>query len=136
MITVKRIAHVAVCVPDIEAALRPFADLFGLAAGEREASKELQTEAVLLPLGETSIELIAPHGSGQGTLSRYLERRGPGLHHLALEVEGLDEALAQLKARGVALIDETPHVGARGHRVAFIHPRATGGVLIELVEVT
>ena len=83
-------------------------------------------------MGESSIELIAPRGN-EG-LARFLEKRGPGLHHIALEIEGIDEALALLKAMGVRLIDESPRVGARGHRVAFVHPEATGGVLIELVE--
>ena len=83
-------------------------------------------------LGETSLELIAPRGN-EG-LSRFLDKRGPGLHHIAIEVEGIEAALAALKAMGVPLVDESPRVGARGHKVAFLHPRATGGVLVELVE--
>ena len=83
-------------------------------------------------IGDSNLELISPLGNAG--LQRFLEKRGPGLHHVAIEVEGLDAALAFLKALGVPLIDETPKVGARGHRIAFVHPRATGGVLIELVE--
>ena len=89
-------------------------------------------EAALLPVGDASIELIAPNGNDG--VKKFLEKRGPGLHHLALEVEGIEDALTFLKALGVQLIDETPRVGAHGHKVAFIHPKATGGLLVELVE--
>ncbi len=93
---------------------------------------------VLVPFGEgapadeTSLELIAPRGS-EG-LQRFLEKRGPGLHHVALEVEGIEEAIAFLKSAGAAMIDESPRRGARGHKVAFVHPKTMGGVLVELVE--
>ena len=85
----------------------------------------------------TSIELVAPaaataQGPSNAGLLRFLDKRGPGLHHICFEVEDLDEALASLKAAGVPLIDEVPRPGARGHRVAFLHPAATGGVLFEL----
>ena len=96
------------------------------------ANSSQKTEAMLLPLGETSVELISPKGN-EG-LARFLEKRGPGLHHIAVEVEGIEAALELLKGLGVPLIDETPRRGARGHKVAFVHPSATGGVLVELVE--
>jgi methylmalonyl-CoA/ethylmalonyl-CoA epimerase len=140
MFAIKKIDHVAVCVPDIDAALARYAEVFGLVGQGREASAELETEAVLLPIGDSNIELISPHGphgphgKEGGVLSRFLEKRGPGLHHIALSVENLDGALAFLTALGVPLVDASPKVGARGHRVAFIHPKATGGVLVELVE--
>jgi len=133
MFAIRRIDHVAVCVPDVDAALARWRDLFGLEARDRGVSDELRTEAALLPLGESHIELVSPHGENAG-LARFLEKRGPGLHHVALEVEGLDGALALLRAIGVPLVDVTPRIGARGHRVAFMHPRATGGVLVELIE--
>jgi methylmalonyl-CoA/ethylmalonyl-CoA epimerase len=130
--SIKKIDHVAVCVPDLDAAAARLGAVLGLKAGVREASDELRTEAVLMPLGDAAIELITPRQNP--SLERFLEKRGPGLHHVAVEVEGLDAALAFLKALGVKLVDETPRIGARGHRVAFIHPSATGGVLVELVE--
>ena len=133
MLRIKKLDHVAVCVPDLDAALARYEALLGVKGESREASAELATEAVLLPIGEGNIELVAPHGEG-GALARFLEKKGPGLHHVALEVEGLDAAIALLKALGVTLVDDTPRIGARGHRVAFIHPRATGGLLVELVE--
>jgi methylmalonyl-CoA/ethylmalonyl-CoA epimerase len=134
MLRIKRIDHVAVCVADLDEALARWKGVFGLEAPVREIVASQKTEAALLPVGagETSVELIAPRG--EGSLERFLEKRGPGLHHIAVEVEGIDEALAFLKALGVPLIDEVPRPGARGHRVAFVHPRATGGVLVELVE--
>ena len=132
MIAIKKIDHIAVCVPDIDAALAKYKALFGLDGRDREVSESLGTEAVLLPVGDSHIELVSPVGN-EG-LARFLEKRGAGLHHVAIEVEGLDAALIFLKALGVPLIDETPKIGARGHRIAFIHPKATGGVLVELVE--
>lgn len=132
MVRIKKIDHVAICVPDIDAACAKYKEAFGLEPTVREIGEAHGTEYALLPIGETSIELIRP--AGNEGLARFLEKRGPGLHHIAIEVEGLDEALATLKALGVPLIDETARIGARGHRVAFVHPKATGGVLVELVE--
>ncbi|HLM75776.1 MAG TPA: methylmalonyl-CoA epimerase [Polyangiaceae bacterium] len=132
MIRIKKIDHIAVAVSSVDEALAKFGAIFGIAVKERELVTSQKTEAALLPVGGTNIELIEPRGN-EG-LAKFLEKRGPGLHHIAVEVEGIEDALATLKAMGVQLIDETPRVGARGHKVAFIHPKATGGVLIELVE--
>jgi methylmalonyl-CoA/ethylmalonyl-CoA epimerase len=132
MIKIKRIDHVAVAVPSIDEALEKYVHVLGLTATSREVVASQKVEAVILPLGESGIELIAPQGNE--AVQRFLEKRGPGLHHVAVEVEGIEGALALLKSLGVPLIDETPRIGARGHKVAFVHPRATGGVLIELVE--
>jgi methylmalonyl-CoA/ethylmalonyl-CoA epimerase len=132
MLRIKKIDHVAVCVADIDEAQKKYKALFGLETKEREVVASQRTEAALLPIGESNLELISPKGN-EG-LERFLEKRGPGLHHIAVEVEGIEEALAFLKALGVPLIDEAPRKGARGHKVAFVHPKATGGVLVELVE--
>ena len=132
MLKIKRIDHVAICVPDIDAALPKYEQVLGLKAKEREVVASQKTEAALLPVGETSIELITPKGNAG--LEKFLEKRGPGLHHIAVEVEGIEAALALLASLGVPLIDTTPRIGARGHKVAFVHPKATGGVLVELVE--
>lgn len=131
-IRIKKIDHVAVCVSDMDAACETYGKVFGLKPSVREVVASQNTEATLLPIGETSVELIAPKGNAG--LEKFLEKRGPGLHHIAIEVEGIEEALATLKALGVPLVDEAPRVGARGHKVAFLHPKATGGVLVELVE--
>ena len=132
MLRIKKIDHIAICVQDVDDAIAKYKQVLGLEPQVREVVASQQTEAVLLPIGETSLELISPRGNVG--LERFLEKKGPGLHHVAVEVEGIEEALATLKALGVPLIDETPRKGARGHKVAFLHPKATGGVLIELVE--
>jgi len=129
---IKKIDHVAVAVNDIDQALAKYKELFGLVGQNREVVASQKTEAALLPIGESNIELISPKGNDG--LQKFLEKRGPGIHHIAIEVEGIENALALLKSLGVPLIDETPRNGARGHKVAFIHPKATGGVLVELVE--
>jgi methylmalonyl-CoA/ethylmalonyl-CoA epimerase len=132
MLRIKKIDHVAVCVSDIDESLAKYKQVLGLDPKEREVVASQKTEAVLLPIGDSNIELISPKGN-EG-LSKFLEKRGPGIHHVAIEVEGIEEALAFLQSLGVPLIDREPRVGAHGHKVAFLHPRATGGVLIELVE--
>jgi methylmalonyl-CoA/ethylmalonyl-CoA epimerase len=132
MLKIKRLDHVAVCVADIDEALARWQSVFGLQARERETVASQKTEAALLPLGDTSVELISP--CGNDGLERFLEKRGPGLHHIAVEVEGIESAIALLSSLGVPMIDTVPRKGARGHKVAFVHPKATGGVLVELVE--
>ena len=128
---VLRIAHVAVAVPDLEAASAAFAAL-GLSPGPAELVAAQRTRAALIPVGPGNVELIAP--AGNEGLQRFLDRRGAGLHHLCLEVDDLDAALAELKSKGLRLIDEAPRLGAHGYRVAFLHPASCGGVLIELCQ--
>jgi methylmalonyl-CoA/ethylmalonyl-CoA epimerase len=135
MIKVKRIDHVAIAVEDRDQTTQALAGLFGLHAGAREHVASQRTDvAFLSPAGTapapTEIEVCAP--AGNASLTKFLEKRGPGLHHVCFEVDDLPGALADLKAAGVRLIDEAPRPGARGHLVAFIHPAATGGVLFEL----
>jgi methylmalonyl-CoA/ethylmalonyl-CoA epimerase len=132
MLRIKKIDHVAICVRDVDEAVAKYKQVLGLDPQLREVVASQKTEAVLLPIGETSLELISPRGN-EG-LEKFLEKKGPGLHHIAVEVEGIEQALLTLKALGIPLIDETPRKGARGHKVAFLHPKATGGVLVELVE--
>jgi len=143
MIKVKRIDHVAIAVADRDASAKQLAGLFGLAAGPREHVAGQKTDVGFLLAGRggadegeaagtegASLELCAP--AGNESLRRFLDARGPGLHHVCFEVDDLTAALASLKAAGVRLIDEAPRLGARGHWVAFLHPAATGGVLFEL----
>jgi methylmalonyl-CoA/ethylmalonyl-CoA epimerase len=140
MIKVKRIDHVAIAVSDRDQAARALSGLFGLDAGAREHVATQRTDVAFLhPAGAGSgsaIEVCAPARQGgqpgNESLQRFLDKRGPGLHHICFEVEDLPGALADLKAAGVRLIDETPRPGARGHLVAFLHPASTGGVLFEL----
>jgi methylmalonyl-CoA/ethylmalonyl-CoA epimerase len=142
MIKIKRIDHVAIAVADRDEAGARLQGLFGLREGTREHVAAQKTDVSFLHCdaargdgdaaggAETTIELVAP--AGNAGLQKFLDRRGPGLHHICFEVDDLDGALASLKAAGVPLIDDVPRLGARGHRVAFLHPAATGGVLFEL----
>jgi methylmalonyl-CoA/ethylmalonyl-CoA epimerase len=133
MIKVKHIDHVAIAVASIGESVQQLGGLFQLPATPLEHVAAQKTDVVFLkPDGDTAIELICP--SGNESLQRFLDKRGPGLHHICFEVEDLAAALQTLKAAGVALIDEVPRRGARGHWVAFLHPRATGGVLFELCQ--
>jgi methylmalonyl-CoA/ethylmalonyl-CoA epimerase len=129
---IKGISHVAVAVHDIDETFLKFQRVLGVSLESREQVASQHVEAALMPIGDAAIELIVPQGNAG--VAKFLEARGPGLHHLAIEVEGIEEVLALLKERGVPLVDQTPRIGAHGHKVAFVHPKATGGVLIELVE--
>jgi methylmalonyl-CoA/ethylmalonyl-CoA epimerase len=132
MLKIKRISHVAMAVESLDKTLATLQTVLGLDAGSREYVASQKVDAALVPIGDTSLELIEPKGNE--ALKRFLEKRGPALHHVAIEVEEIEGALTILKLLSVPLIDETPRVGAHGHKVAFIHPKATGGLLIELVE--
>jgi methylmalonyl-CoA epimerase len=123
--------HIGIAVADLPAALAFYRDALGL---EVEASEEVQTQRVrahFLPAGDTTLELLEATGP-DSPIAKYLEKRGPGIHHITLRVEDIGAALAQLKAKGVRLIDERPRPGAEGAQVAFIHPSAAHGVLVEL----
>ncbi len=125
------IDHVGIAVGDLNESLRFFRDALGL---ELEAPEEVPSQRVrahFLQAGEATIELVEPT-SEDSAIAKFIARRGPGLHHVALRVEDIVAALAELKARGVRLIDEAPRPGAHGSLVAFIHPSSTHGVLVEL----
>jgi methylmalonyl-CoA/ethylmalonyl-CoA epimerase len=129
----KRIDHIGVAVEQIEPALALYRDSFQLTLAHREVVEEQGVEAVLLDVGENHVELLAPLGADT-PVGKFLAKNGPGLHHVAYQVQDIDATLGALKQAGLALIDETPRAGIRGSRVAFMHPRATDGVLTELVQ--
>ena len=128
-----RIDHVGVAVDALDDALALYRDRFKLAVSHREVIEEQGVEAVLLDAGENHVELLAPLGPDT-PVGRYLARNGPGLHHVAYQVEDVERTLAALRDAGLELIDEQPRAGIRGSRVAFLHPRATAGVLTEIVQ--
>ncbi len=128
-----RIDHVGVAVEEIDASLKLYRDLFELVLAHREVVREQGVEAVLLDVGENHVELLAPLGPDT-PVGRFLAKNGPGLHHVAYQVSDIDSTLAALKQAGTELIDERPRVGIRDSRVAFLHPRASGGVLTEIVQ--
>jgi methylmalonyl-CoA/ethylmalonyl-CoA epimerase len=127
------IDHVGVAVSDLEAAISLYEQSFGMELVHREIVEEQGVEAVLLDVGDSHVELLSPTGPDT-PVGKFLEARGEGLHHVAYRVEDIDAALAGLREGGIRLIDETPRTGIRSSRVAFLHPKATGGVLTEIVE--
>ena len=128
-----RIDHIGVAVTEIESGLELYRDRLRLAVAHREVVEQQGVEAVLIDVGENHVELLAPLGADT-PVGRFLAKQGPGLHHVAYQVSDIDATLSELKRAGLALIDEQPRAGIRGSRVAFVHPRATGGVLTEIVE--
>jgi methylmalonyl-CoA epimerase len=114
--------------------LGPVLTALGLTATAEDVVAQDAVRVAFWEIGEDHIELLTPEPEGAGSVARYLARRGPGLHHLALAVEGLDDLLDELRRQGIRLLDDQPRPGSRGTRVAFVHPSAAGGVLLELVE--
>ena len=128
-----RIDHIGVAVEEIDAALALYGDSFEMELAHRETVESQGVEAVLLDVGEGHVELLAPLGP-ETPVGKYLAKNGPGLHHVAYAVEDIDAALKKIAAAGIQLIDSEPRAGIRDSRVAFLHPRSTGGVLTEIVE--
>lgn len=126
-----RIAHVGVAVPDITAALAFYRDVLGLTPGPPEAADG--ATIVSLTLGDSAVELLSP-ADPHGPIARFLAKRGPGIHHLCYRVPDLDRALEACRAGGYTLVDERPRRGAGGRRIAFVHPKSTAGILLELTE--
>jgi methylmalonyl-CoA/ethylmalonyl-CoA epimerase len=128
-----RIDHIGVAVEEIDSALALYRDSMRLEVAHREVVEEQGVEAVLLDVGENHVELVAPL-SPETPVGKFIARQGPGLHHVAYQVADIDATLTALGAAGLRLIDERPRIGIRGSRVAFLHPRSTGGVLTEIVQ--
>jgi methylmalonyl-CoA epimerase len=128
-----QIDHVGVAVADLEAAIALHERTYGLVLAHREVVEAQGVEAVLLDVGESHVELLAPLAPDTA-VGRFLASRGPGLHHVAYRVADIEAALARLREQGLRLIDETPRVGIRDSRVAFVHPQSAGGVLTEIVQ--
>jgi methylmalonyl-CoA/ethylmalonyl-CoA epimerase len=128
-----RIDHIGVAVDDLEQAVSLYSERLGMPLQHRETVEQQGVEAVLLGVGESHVELLRPL-SPDTAVGRFLERSGPGLHHVAYGTDDIEDALERVRAAGLDLIDERPRTGIRGSRVAFLHPKSTGGVLTELVE--
>lgn len=130
---IKRIDHIAIVVNEFEGALSFWRDALGLPLSHTEDVPDQQSAIAFLPVGGSEVELVRPTTEASG-VARYLAKRGPGLHHVCFEVDNLEAMLAELKANGVRLIDETPRAASGGKRLAFIHPESANGVLVELYE--
>jgi methylmalonyl-CoA/ethylmalonyl-CoA epimerase len=125
--------HIAIAVPDLSEAIERFAKDFGLSLSGTEDVPTEQTSTAFFPIPGTRIELVAPM-AGEGPIATSLSKRGPGMHHLCFRTDDIEADMAHLTAKGYRFIQDTPKPGAHGSRVAFIHPKSTGGVLIELAE--
>ena len=128
-----KLDHIGVAVKSIEEALKLYEGVLGLKLEEVETVEEQNVKVAFLPVGDTEIELLEST-SPEGPIAKYIERKGEGMQHLAFKVESIEDALKTLKAKGVRLIDETPRMGAGGAKIAFVHPKETFGVMIELSE--
>lgn len=128
----KGLEHVGIAVSNLDEALTIFEKTLGLKVESIIKVKEQGARVAILPLGGTKIELLEP--MGEGPLTRFLERRGEGLHHIAFEVSDIHGFLKGLKDKGIKLVDEVPRIGAEGFKIAFLHPKSTRGVLLELCE--
>ena len=128
-----KVDHIGIATPTIEEGLGVWRDALGLEPDATEEVAEQGVRVCMLPVGDTHVELLEPL-SPTSAVGKFLAKRGPGIHHIAIEVRDIKASLAELKQKGARLIDETPRVGARGCLVAFIHPSSTNGVLLELVQ--
>jgi methylmalonyl-CoA/ethylmalonyl-CoA epimerase len=133
MAKVIRIDHVAILVEDLQATLGFWRDALGMELAQAREIPAEMAEIAFLPTGGSEVELVRPTTPDSG-LARYLEKRGPGMHHLCLEVDDLPGMLTQLKQKGIQLINDEPRLGEGGRRYAFIHPKSANGVLVELYE--
>ena len=130
---IRRLDHIAVAVTDLEEAIRRFAEDLGVPfAGRQDVPTEL-TSTAFFPIEGTRIELVHPL-AGQGPIAGFLEKRGPGLHHVCFETDDIEGDVARLKAKGYQFLSPAPKPGAHGTRVIFVHPKSFGGVLLELAE--
>lgn len=127
-----RIDHIGIAVNSIEEAIKLYTDVLGLEVSGMETVEEQKVRIAIIPVGESKIELLEST-SPEGTIAKFIEKRGEGIHHLALGVSNIEDALETLKAKGIPLIDEKPRKGIENTRIAFLHPKGTK-ILLELVE--
>jgi methylmalonyl-CoA/ethylmalonyl-CoA epimerase len=133
MATIKKINHVAIAVADIETALVFWRDALGLEVDHIEDVPSQKSKVVFMPVGESEVELVNPTSADTG-VAKFIEERGGGMHHLCFEVDDIDGMLTQLKSKGIRLINETP-LELPGRKMAFVHPKSTNGVLVELYQI-
>jgi len=128
-----KVDHIGIAVKSISEALKLYEEVLGIKCEGVEEVSEQKVKTAFLPIGDTEIELLEST-SPDGPVAKFIEKRGEGIHHIAFRVENIEEALRELKEKGIALIDEKPRKGAGGARIAFLHPKSTSGVLIEICE--
>ncbi len=128
---IRKIAHIGVAVENLAEVEKLYAEILGLPITGRQVSPD--NKIAFIPLGDTAVELLQSV-KPDGAIARHIEKKGEGIHHIALEVDDIEKTLEELKAKGLALIDSKPRPGAHGSQIAFLHPKGTHGVLLELVE--
>jgi len=133
LILFKKINHIGIAVKKLEDSLPIFQDILGMKCANIEEVADQKVKVACLPIGESKIELLEST-SPEGSITRFIEKRGEGIHHIAFEVDNIKAVLEDFKKKGVQLIDQEPRYGAGGIRIAFLHPRSTNGILIELCE--
>jgi len=129
----KKIDHLGIAVQDMKAAIELYKDVLGLEFAGEEEVVEQKVRTAFFPLGESSIELLEPT-SPDSPIAKFIAKKGPGIHHIAIRVDDVVEAIKEMKAKGMQMIDEIPRNGAHGAKIAFIHPKSTPGVLLELCQ--
>jgi methylmalonyl-CoA/ethylmalonyl-CoA epimerase len=130
---VRKIDHIGIAVKNLEESLKFYQETLGLDLEGIEVVEEQRVRVAFLPIGDTEIELLESTDP-EGPIARHIEKRGQGVQHLAVRVENIEEAIAEMKEKGIRMIDEVPRYGAGGAKIAFCHPKSTGGVLVELTE--
>ncbi len=128
-----KIDHIGIAVPHLKEAVRLYSSLLGIEPDHEEEIQEQKVRTAFYEIGESHFELLEPTHP-ESPIAKFLEKRGPGIHHICIQVQGIEKRLEELKAQGIQLIDEKPRKGAHGKKVAFVHPKSTGGVLLELSE--
>lgn len=127
----KRLAHVGIAVRNVNDSASIFSNLFGAEEGHTEEVADQKVKATFFKIGEGGIELLEPT-SPDSTIAKFIEKRGEGVHHLSFEVDDIEREIVRLKGAGFQMIDEKPRTGADGYRIAFLHPKSTNGILIEI----
>lgn len=130
---VKKVDHIGIAVKSIEASAKLYTEVLGLKLHGIEEVAEQKVKVAFLPVGDTEVELLEST-SEDGPIAKFIEKKGEGIQHIAFRVDNIEKALDEMRAKGIQLIDEKPRYGAGGARIAFLHPKSTNGVLIELCE--
>ncbi|MCP4632500.1 MAG: methylmalonyl-CoA epimerase [candidate division Zixibacteria bacterium] len=130
---VDKLAHIGIAVSDIDSLVQVFEKKLGLKCSMRKEVQEHNVEVAVFPIGDTAIELLKPINP-DSSIKRFIDKKGPGLHHIAFEVDNIAESIQELESSGVNMIDKKPRIGAQDCPIAFIHPESMGGILIELEE--
>ena len=130
---VKKVDHIGIAVKNLDAALKFYQDILGLECIDTEVVEEQKVKVAFLPIGDTEVELLESTDE-DGPIAKFIEKKGEGIQHVAFRVDNIEEAIEHMKSKDVRMIDEKPRYGAGGARIAFCHPKSTGGILVELSE--